>query len=81
MSLAEALALLAVSITGAGVALTRNTLHATIVYSIFGTALSVAFFVLHAPDVSLSELTVGTVAVPLIVLIAIAKTTRPPKGK
>ena len=78
MSLAEALAFIAVAICGTGVALTRNVVHATIVYSAFGTSLAVAFFVLHAPDVSLSELTVGTVAVPLIVLIAIAKTTRPP---
>ncbi len=77
MSLAEALAFIAVAICGTGVALTRDALHATIVYSAFGTALALTFFVLHAPDVSLSELAVGTVAVPLITLIAIAKTTRP----
>ncbi len=78
MSLAEALVFVAVGICGAGVAFTRNPLHATIVYSAFGTTLSLAFFVLHAPDVSLSELAVGTVAVPIITLIAIAKTRRPP---
>ena len=75
MSLAEALAFVAVAIAAAGVAFTRNVLHAALVYSAFGTFLAILFFVLHAPDVSLSELTVGTVAVPLITLIAIAKTS------
>ncbi len=78
MSLAEALVLLAVAVCGTGVALARNTLHAVIVYSGFGTMLAVAFVVLHAPDVALSELAVGTVAVPLIALIALAKTRRQP---
>jgi len=78
VSLAEALVLLAVAVCATGVALARNTLHAVIVYSGFGTMLAVAFMVLHAPDVALSELAVGTVAVPLIALIALAKTRPQP---
>jgi uncharacterized MnhB-related membrane protein len=78
MSLAEILVLAAVAITGTGVALTRDTLCQAIVFSAFGTALTLTFFVLHAPDVALSELAVGTVLVPLVALIAIAKTRKAP---
>jgi uncharacterized MnhB-related membrane protein len=41
--------------------------------------LAVLFFVFQAPDVSLSELTVGAVALPLILLLAIAKVRKPPE--
>lgn len=76
MSLLELLAFAAVAICGTGVALTRDPLRQVVVFGVFGTTLTVLFFLLHAPDVALSELTVGTVAVPIITLIAIAKTTR-----
>jgi uncharacterized MnhB-related membrane protein len=35
------------------------------------------FLVFQAPDVTLSELTVGAVALPLILLLAIAKVRQP----
>jgi uncharacterized MnhB-related membrane protein len=36
--------------------------------------LALLFFVLHAPDVALSEVAVGTLAVPVMVLVALMKT-------
>jgi uncharacterized MnhB-related membrane protein len=35
------------------------------------------FFVFQAPDVTLSELAVGAIALPLILLLAIAKVRKP----
>lgn len=39
-----------------------------------GLVLTLLFFALRAPDVALSELAVGTVAVPLLFLVALAAT-------
>ena len=41
--------------------------------SIYGLVLSLTFFVVQAPDVALSELVVGSVALPVMLLLAIAK--------
>ena len=37
------------------------------------------FVVLQAPDVALSQLAVGTVVVPLMIVLTIAKTRRGPR--
>jgi uncharacterized MnhB-related membrane protein len=44
-----------------------------LVLSVYGMLLAVLFFAFQAPDVALSELTVGAVALPLILLLALAK--------
>jgi uncharacterized MnhB-related membrane protein len=44
------------------------------IYTTFGMMLALLFFVLHAPDVALSEVAVGTLAVPVMVLVALMKT-------
>jgi energy-converting hydrogenase B subunit D len=41
--------------------------------SVYGMLLALLFFAFQAPDVALSELTVGAVALPLILLLALAK--------
>jgi len=41
--------------------------------SIYGLALGVLFFVFQAPDVALSQTVVGAVALPLMILLALAK--------
>jgi uncharacterized MnhB-related membrane protein len=52
---------------------TTNPLSQLIVFSLFGAALSALFLVLQAPDVALSEIVVGAVAYPLMVLLALGK--------
>jgi energy-converting hydrogenase B subunit D len=47
------------------------------VLSAYGMLLAILFFVFQAPDVTLSELTVGAVALPLILLLTIAKVRKP----
>ena len=41
--------------------------------SIYGLLLAVLFMAFQAPDVTLSELTVGAVALPLLLLLTLAK--------
>jgi energy-converting hydrogenase B subunit D len=43
---------------------------------VFGLQLAILFFVFEAPDFALSQIVVATVAVPLMVLLALAKLAR-----
>ena len=56
---------------------TRDRVRLVLVLSVYGMLLAILFFVFQAPDVALSELTVGAVALPLILLLAIAKVRKP----
>jgi energy-converting hydrogenase B subunit D len=58
------------------VVLTRDPRHQAVALGFYGTALGVLFVLLHAPDVALSQLAVGSVLVPFVVLFAIAKVQR-----
>ena len=53
--------------------LTRNPVNQAIVASFYGLVLGVMFLVYQAPDVALSQITVGAVALPLMILLALAK--------
>ena len=55
------------------VVLVRDVLRQAIVYSFYGLTLVVLFVVFQAPDVALSELVVGAVGYPLVILTALAK--------
>ena len=52
---------------------TRNRIRQVLALSVYGMLLAILFLVFQAPDVTLSELTVGAVALPVILLLAIAK--------
>jgi energy-converting hydrogenase B subunit D len=64
-------ALLLTAFMATAVALTRDPARQAIVLSGYGIVLAVLFVVLQAPDVALSQTAVGTVVVPLIVMLAI----------
>lgn len=74
MTVLQVVAFTAVMLLGVLVVLTREPLRQAIVAGIFAMALVVLFMVLQAPDVALSELVVGTVAFPLVLLATIART-------
>lgn len=74
MSLLEVVAYALVAAIGTGLVFTRRPIDQLFVYTAFGIALSLLFFVLHAPDVALSEIAVGTLILPLVVLITLMKT-------
>jgi uncharacterized MnhB-related membrane protein len=71
----QAVALLMVAGAGTGVVLTRDPLLQSMAASLFGLLLSLLFTVLQAPDVALSEIVVGAVAYPLMVVLTVAKTS------
>ena len=56
---------------------TRDRVRLVLALSVYGIVLAILFFAFQAPDVALSEITVGAVALPLILLLAIAKVRKP----
>ena len=71
--LLQAGALIFVGIAATVVALTRKPLEQAIVVSFYGLLLAILFFVFQAPDVSLSQIVIGAVALPLMIVLALAK--------
>jgi energy-converting hydrogenase B subunit D len=55
------------------VVLARDPLRQAMVASIYGLILGVLFFLFQAPDVALSQTVVGAVALPMMILLALAK--------
>jgi uncharacterized MnhB-related membrane protein len=62
--------------SGTIVALSREVAGQPVTVSIFGLILSLMFMVFQAPDVALSQIVVGAVGLPLMILLAIAKLRR-----
>lgn len=74
----QGLVLVLVAAGGTAVVLTRDPLRQTILASLYGFLLGVLFFVFQAPDVALSQTAVGAVALPLMILLALAKIRETP---
>jgi len=53
------------------VVLTRDLVRLTMAASLYAFSLVVLFVILQAPDVALSELVVGAVAFPIVIVVAI----------
>lgn len=62
-----------VAVCATCVVLARDPLRQAMVASIYGLALGILFFVFSAPDVALSQTAVGAVALPLMILLALAR--------
>ena len=73
MIVLEVAVFLLVAAGGTAVVLTRDPLKQAIVASFYGLVLGIMFLVYQAPDVALSQITVGAVALPLMILLALAK--------
>ncbi|HEY7629503.1 MAG TPA: hydrogenase subunit MbhD domain-containing protein [Thermoleophilaceae bacterium] len=65
--------LLLVAAGGTAVVLTRDTRRQAILLSFYGLLLGILFFAYQAPDVGLSQIAVGSVGVPLMLLLTLAK--------
>lgn len=74
MTAIQAIVLVLVAATATGVILTREPLAQSVTFSFYGLLLGILFFTFQAPDVALSQIAVGTVGLPLMVLLALAKT-------
>lgn len=69
----KVVALVLVALGGTAVALLVDPLRQVLVLGIYGLALTVLFFTLQAPDVALSEIVVGSLAMPVIILATLRK--------
>jgi energy-converting hydrogenase B subunit D len=69
----QAVALALVALFGPAVVFTREPLKQAMVAGIFGLLLALLFFVFQAPDVALSQIGVGSVALPLMILLALTR--------
>jgi energy-converting hydrogenase B subunit D len=69
----QAIVLLLVAASAFGVVTSRDPLSQVIALSFYGLLLGISFLVLQAPDVGLSQIVVGAVAAPLMILLALAK--------
>ena len=56
---------------------TRARVRQVLALGVYGMLLAILFFVFQAPDVTLSELAVGAIALPIVLLLAIAKVRKP----
>lgn len=71
MSAIIAMSLLLLAGTGTAIVLTRDPRRQIFALALNGVALTLLFTLLQAPDVALSEIAVGTAAVPLLFFIAL----------
>jgi energy-converting hydrogenase B subunit D len=69
-------ALLIVAVGAWAVVAARDPTRQAVVASLYGLTLGILFFSYQAPDVALSNIVIGAVAMPTIILLAIAKTRR-----
>jgi uncharacterized MnhB-related membrane protein len=66
--------LLLAAMTGTGVVLSRRPGRRVMAMAANGLVLAMLFMAPKAPDVAFSELAVGTVTVPLLLLVVLAST-------
>jgi energy-converting hydrogenase B subunit D len=68
--------LILVAAGATAVVLIRRVVHQVLALSVYGVLLAVLFLAFQAPDVTLSELCVGAVVLPIVLLLALAKTRK-----
>jgi energy-converting hydrogenase B subunit D len=73
MNTLQVVLLVLVAAGATAVVLTRDPVRQVIVLSSYGLMLALLFLVFQAPDVTLSELAIGAVALPLLLLLTLAK--------
>ena len=69
----QVVALALVAVCASAVVLQRDPLRQAIVTGLYSLLLVVLFMIFQAPDVALSMLAVGSIAFPLVLLVAIAR--------
>jgi energy-converting hydrogenase B subunit D len=65
--------LIVLAITGFMVVSTHNVVEQVIALSFYGLVTALMFFFFQAPDVALSQITVGAVALPLMIMLALSR--------
>jgi uncharacterized MnhB-related membrane protein len=65
--------LIVLAIAGFMVVRTQNVTEQVIALGFYGLITGLMFFFFQAPDVALSQITVGTVALPLMIMLALSR--------
>lgn len=65
-----------VAVTATAVVLTRDPAKQAVGISFYGLVMTLMFFTFQAPDVALSQIVIGAVALPLMILLALTKIRR-----
>ena len=73
LSIIQVVLLVFVALGGLVVVKIDDPLRQTVALSVYGLLLALLFFSFQAPDVSLSAIVVGSVALPLMILLALGK--------
>ena len=73
MDVLQITVLVMVGVAATAVVLIRAHFRQVLALSVYGVLLAVLFLAFQAPDVTLSELTVGAVALPIVLLLTLAK--------
>ncbi|KST56629.1 hypothetical protein AO398_10170 [Methylobacterium sp. GXS13] len=81
MSAILPLLFLLTALSGTAVVLVRDPTRQVFVIAVNGLVLTILFDALQAPDVALSELAVGSAAVPLLYLVALMAVRNQLPGK
>jgi uncharacterized MnhB-related membrane protein len=72
----QAVVLVLMALVATTVVLTRDPLRAVLVNALYGLVAVLLFVVFQAPDVALSALAVGSIAYPVVFLVAIVRVRR-----
>jgi energy-converting hydrogenase B subunit D len=72
----QAVTLIVVALGGTAVVIARDPARQALVASVFGLSLAILFFSFQAPDVALSQIVVGAIALPTMILLALGKVHR-----
>lgn len=73
MVVMQAAILIFVGLAGTAVVFTRNPLKQIIGLTFYGLLMALMFFIFQAPDVAFSQIVIGAVVLPLMVLLTLAK--------
>lgn len=76
MNVALALALLVTAVVGTVLVLTRDPARQVLMLGAYGLVLTVLLFLLQAPDVALSELVIGAIVLPTMLLVSLTRVGR-----
>jgi uncharacterized MnhB-related membrane protein len=76
MRLLQWMILLLVAGVAPAVVLSRDPKSQVVTLSFYGLICALMFFIFQAPDVALSQITIGAVMLPLMIMLALTKMRR-----
>jgi uncharacterized MnhB-related membrane protein len=73
VSALQAVTFVLVALGATAIVLTREPIRQAVMVGLYGLLLAVLYLEVQAPDVSLSQIVVSTVGLPIMILLAVAK--------